>query len=145
MRNVDSIVQELADREAIRELARRYAHYVWQKEVRAAADLFTEDGVMDTGTQAPIQGREAIFATYSTVFAQSDFFPFVHNHVIDLDGDSARGTCYLDLRATQEGRRMIGFGVYEDAYVRVAGEWKFRSRSLRINELVPLREDPASR
>ncbi len=145
MKNVDSTLRELADREAIRELARRYAHYVWQKEVRAAADLFTEDGVMDTGDRTPLEGREAIFESYSAVFAQSDFFPFVHNHVIDLEGDSARGTCYLDLRATLEGRRMIGFGVYEDAYVRVTGGWKFRSRRLRITELIPLREDPASR
>ena len=47
--NIEAAVRELADGEAIRDLARRYAHYVWQKDVAAAIELFTEDGEMDTG------------------------------------------------------------------------------------------------
>jgi hypothetical protein len=60
--------------------------------------------------------------------------------VIDLAGDEASGICYLDLRAVQEGRSMIGSGYYEDRYRRVAGEWKFQSRKLQMDWLVPLDE-----
>jgi hypothetical protein len=31
--SIDVTVSELADKEAIRDLARRYAHCVWQKDV----------------------------------------------------------------------------------------------------------------
>ena len=46
----------LADADAIRDLARRYAHHVWQNELEALAGLFTEDGEMDPGI-APADSR----------------------------------------------------------------------------------------
>jgi ketosteroid isomerase-like protein len=138
--SIEAQVRELADREAIRDLARRYAHYVWQLDVRAAIALFTEDGEMDTGDGPPIAGRDALIGAYQAMLGDGGFQPFVHNHVIDLHGDEATGTCYLDLRATQDGRSMIGSGFYDDRYVRVDGEWRFRSRKLTMRHLVPLRE-----
>jgi hypothetical protein len=35
---------------------------------------------------------------------------------------------------------MIGSGYYDDRYVRVDGQWKFRSRKLTMCHFVPLRE-----
>ena len=136
----DRILRELADRETIRDLARRYAHYVWQKKIAAAVDLFSEDGEMDTGEAPPLRGRAALLEAYQRMLGDARFQPFVHNHVIDLAGDEASGICYLDLRAVQEGRSMIGSGYYEDRYRRVAGEWKFQSRKLQMDWLVPLDE-----
>lgn len=134
-------LRELLDREAIRDLANRYAHCVWTKDVQAIADLFAKDGVMDTGEGRPIAGRTALLKVYERVFAgTSDFLPFVHNHLIALGGDSATGVCYLDLRATSEGKSMVGAGRYDDRYARVAGEWKFASRRLTMRWLVPLEE-----
>lgn len=138
--SIEQLVRELADAEAIRDLARRYAHFVWQKDIPAAIDLFTEDGEMDTGDRPPIRGRQALLETYESVLGDGEFQPFVHNHVIDLDGESATGTCYLDLRATVDGESMIGAGIYRDRYARVGGEWKFRSRKLTMCYLVPLSE-----
>ena len=134
-RTGDETMRELADLEAIRELARRYAHYVWQKDAGGAIELFTDDAVMDTGDRPPIEGREALLESYATMFAVSSFRPFVHNHVIDLDGDRASGTCYLDLRAVTEADvAMTGFGFYEDHYARTASGWKFTSRRLEMVE-----------
>ena len=138
--SIEQVVRELADAEAIRDLARRYAHFVWQKDIPAAIDLFTEDGEMDTGDRPPIRGKQALLETYQGMLGDAEFQPFVHNHVIDLNGESATGTCYLDLRATVDGRSMIGAGVYRDRYARVGGEWKFRSRKLTMCYLVPLSE-----
>jgi ketosteroid isomerase-like protein len=138
--SIEQVVRELADAEAIRDLARRYAHFVWQKDIPAAIDLFTEDGEMDTGDRPPIRGRQALLETYQSILGDGAFQPFVHNHVIDLDGESATGTCYLDLRATVDGESMIGAGIYRDQYARVGGEWKFRSRRLTMCYLVPLSE-----
>ncbi len=133
-----AMLQELADREAIRDLVCRYAHHVWQKQGTAAALLFTEDGEMDTGAPPVLRGRAALLEAYERMLDDASFQPFVSNHVISLAGDEASGTCYLDLRATTDGRSMIGSGFYEDRYQRVDGEWKFRSRKLHMSWFVPL-------
>jgi ketosteroid isomerase-like protein len=133
----DTSTGALRDREEIRELAVRYAHCVWTKDVAALAGLFTDDGVMDTGSGDPLRGRDAVRDTYARVFARDDYFPFVHNHVIDLSGDEARGTCYLDLRAVVDGTRMTGFGTYDDWYVRTRDGWRFLSRTLSMTEFRP--------
>ncbi len=134
----EAMLQQLVDREAIRDLACRYAHHVWQKEGTAAALLFTEDGEMDTGEPPVLRGRAALLEAYERMLGDGNFQPFVSNHVISLAGDEASGTCYLDLRAVTDGRSMIGSGFYEDRYQRVDGEWKFRSRKLHLSWLVPL-------
>ena len=133
-------VRMLADKEAIRDLARLYAHHVWERDIAAVVDLFAEDGEMDTSLEAPIRGRAALLEAFQRLVGNADFQPFVHNHVIDLNGDTASGTCYVDLRATQEGRSMIGSGVYHDRYVRTAEGWKIQSRGLELRFLVPLDE-----
>jgi hypothetical protein len=137
---IEAQLLEIADRDAIRDLARRYAHHVWRTEVPEAIALFSQDGQMDTGEGQVIQGRQALLDSYGDMLGDAQFHPFVHNHVIELDGDTAAGTCYLDLRAVMEGRSMIGSGFYEDRYVRVEGEWKFQSRKLTMCYLVPITE-----
>jgi len=96
-------LRDLTDKEAIRDLARRYAHCVWQKDVDGAIALFTDDAEMDTGD-------------------------------IELHGDEAEGTCYLDLRSVVDGTAMTGHGFYKDRYLRVGDGWKFTYRLLNMVE-----------
>jgi ketosteroid isomerase-like protein len=137
---MEQTIRRLADEHAIRDLARRYAHFVWRKDVTGAIDLFAEDGEMDTGDRPPIRGKAALTESYKGMITGPDFLPFVHNHIVELNGDTATGTCYLDLRATVEGKSMIGAGSYDDEYVRTDGGWKFRSRKLTMDVFVPLSE-----
>jgi len=138
LNSLEKNIQRLADLEAIRDLARRYAHFVWQERSLDVVELFAADGVMDMGEDGAIEGRDNLRAVYSKkVGGEMMLHPFVHNHVIDLDGDEASGTCYLDLRCTREGESLMGSGYYEDGYVRVEGEWKFKSRKLTMCYLVP--------
>jgi uncharacterized protein (TIGR02246 family) len=132
--SLEDDVRALLDGDAIRDLVRRYAHHAWRGEAAGAAALFAEQGVMDTGDRPPLVGRDAILAEYTQAFGQSVFHPFVHNHVIEIDGDGATGTCYLDLRAVVDGQRMTGHGHYDDEYVREQGEWKFARRKLNLTE-----------
>ena len=135
----ENLLRELADRDAIRDLARYYAHYVWERDIPAIAALFAEDGEMDTPDLPTISGREAIIEAYGKMLTEDEFHPFVHNHVIELDGDVATGTCYLDLRCTVAGRDLLSSGVYDDRYVRVDGEWKFSYRKVTMCAFVPVR------
>jgi ketosteroid isomerase-like protein len=137
------VLRRLLDLEAIRDLARRYAHCIWQRDADGAAALFVEGGAMDTGDRPPLVGRDAIRDAYRAILPGSDLQPFVHDHLIELHGDRATGTCHLDLRMTRDGRRHLGAGSYEDLYVRAGNGWKFASRRLTMHFLVPYLEGPA--
>jgi ketosteroid isomerase-like protein len=131
MRDSEAL-QQLIDLEAIRNLARGYAHAVWQRDGAAAAALFADDGVMDAGDRPPMVGPDAIREVYDEIFAVQEFRPMIHNHMVDLDGDHATGTCYLDVRAVVDGVTMLGHGFYRDEYKRVGAEWKIAKRVLEM-------------
>ncbi len=131
-------VRKLMDLEEIRDLTRRYAHCVWNRDIDGAIDLFADDGVMDTGGQEPIKGRQRLLETYREMLGEAVFLPFVHNHLIEIDGDHATGICYLDLRSVVDGKSMVGAGRYDDVYERSESGWCFRSRKLSMNFFVPL-------
>ena len=134
-------IQAMLDREAIRDLACRYAHYVWQRDAAAIAELFTEDGLMETPDLPDITGppgdRRVLRARSSP---SMDLYPFVHNHVVDLDGDTATGTCYLDLRSRTDEHHIMAAGYYEDRYRRVDGRWLIAGRDLTMVSFFPIRE-----
>ena len=136
--DLETIVRELADKEAIRELTHRYVHHVWNQDPVATVALFAADGEMDTSLEAPIRGRPALLEAFTRLIEGADLQPYVHNHMIEIDGDRATGTCYIDLRSVQDGKSMMGSGYYTDRYVRIEGEWKFRSRALTLRHFVPL-------
>ena len=92
---------------------------------------------MDMGDRDPLVGRDALLASYEATFGASTFRPFVHNHVVDLDGDRATGTCYLELHCIVEGEAMKGYGYYDDEYERVGDGWKFRKRALEMVHYIP--------
>ena len=131
-------LQALLDREAIRELAVRYCHYMWQQDMRVVG-LYTDDG-----RYGQSGGRGQLEQMYAETFA-GDLapHPFAGNHVIDFDGpDHATGCCYNDLRITRDGIRTLTIGFWRDEYVRINGEWKFKERQFTAldNAQVP---DPA--
>ena len=129
---IEKDLRFLLDTEEIRNLARRYAHYVWQCDGVGASGLFAVDGVMDPGDRPAFEGRATIREAYVEIFAKSEFRPFVHNHVLDIQGDVATGTCYLDLKANVDDKLMVGWGYYDDDYVREDGQWLFERRRLTM-------------
>ena len=61
-KNTETVMQEVIDREAIRNLPLQYCHCVWQKDLDGYANLFTEDGSFSTDdpTLPKGQGRAAL-------------------------------------------------------------------------------------
>lgn len=133
-------IQAMLDREEIRDLANRYAHYVWQRDASAVADLFTDDGLMQTPDLPDLNGRREILENYTKIFSDIDLYPYVHNHVVDLEGDSATGTCYLDLRSRNDEHHIMAAGYYEDRYRRVDGRWLIAGRDLTLVSFFPIRK-----
>ena len=131
----DAALRELLERDAIRELARRYCHRVWQRDIRVI-ELFAADGRFGKA-----QGRDELLKFYTAAIdpAGSNPHPYVNNHVVDFQGpDRATGTAYSDIRLDDNGFRALNVGYWRDEYVRVAGEWKFKSRDYTMSYRVRL-------
>lgn len=134
----DQALSDLLDREAIRELPVRYCHYVRTRDL-AMVDLFADDGGFDmpssvTG-RADVggvwRGKAALTEVFKAGFERSDPWPFVHNHVVNLEGpDTASGFVYAEIRKGNENMRLVQIVVYEDHYVKERGRWKFKLRKL---------------
>jgi len=137
MKTLEARIQEIEDREAIRELTAMYCKCVVQGDVEGIVDLFTPDGVMESG-ETNVGGHEALLAMYRVAMSDLRPLPCVHNHIIEIDGDHARGTCTLELRGVSDGTSQIGAGHYEDEFQRLDGRWKFSHRNLILYHMVPL-------
>lgn len=124
-------LQEIADREEIRDLIATYAHRV--AHGLSNADLFTDDGVYihrRSRDDAPeeVRGREALDAHYVERPDQVGVAtPMIHNSLLSIDGDEARGICSIELRIWGTANLMAS-GYYQDRLRRENGRWKFVER-----------------
>ena len=139
----EASIQEVIDREAIRTLPVRYCHCVWQKDVDGWANLFSKDGAISaTDPSLPgAEGREALRKMISSGLDTAKPRPFIHNHVVELLGpDRGKGTCYVEVRLLRNGKKHYMTGWYDDEYVKIDGEWKFKSRRINIDSMSPVSE-----
>ena len=136
-------LQELIDRAQIEELtaiyAQRMAHGV------GVADLFTDDGAyINRGTPGvparEIRGRAMLDEYYGDRDMPEPPLPMLHNHLIEVDGDTARGLCSMELRLGTQGISMVGSGYYEDTFRRENGRWLFAERIFSYFHWVPLHQ-----
>jgi hypothetical protein len=127
---------ETAERLAIQELTARYAFYVDTFQIQPLMELWVQDGPVFDETQIGTgvhTGADAIRAFFvNGVFAQLDaVVHFTMNHILhELDDTKANGVCSVlvegDLKA---GGTLRATAYYKDAYEKVDGAWKFRSRT----------------
>jgi hypothetical protein len=139
-------VQELADREAIRELTAQYCRCVVRGDREGVVDLFTADASLEThfpagSGQADVatSGTPALLRAYDGIVGM-ELRPTVHNHIVELDGDRGRGFCSVEIRLKQAGVAYTGAGHYEDSFRRDGGRWRFERRELFIYHWVPLQK-----
>ena len=129
-----AMIQELADKEAIRELVLLYSRGVDRQDPALLRDLYTDDAT-DTHGNTFDGGKEA----YVDFLEQS--FPYMHysghhvcNHLISVDGDVAEGEVYAlawhvfpDAEGGQTEDLMLVR--YIDRYRRCDdGRWRFAQR-----------------
>jgi len=128
-------IQELLDRESIRDLAIKYAHHIWQGDIDGWVNLYAEDGAItsDHPDRPASRGHAQLRELAEAVVRDSRPRPFVHNHVIDLIGPyDATGTCYTEVHLSIEGERGLVVGLYHDRYVKIDNQWKFKERKSDI-------------
>ena len=141
-----SPIEELVEKEAIKELRIMYSHYFDGQQIDALVDLFTEDAVCEFGAVfgGDWVGREAIRARFLEFSSREPYaYSMLHsvtNPLIELlDENTAHGRWYLhDLRTTEDAENPLTlYGIYDDLYKKVDGRWLFHRT--RIDFLWPKR------
>ena len=147
MKTTEELVREIADREAIRDLADRYCDCIWRKDLDGLVKLFTEDGIFRVEgleIEAVARGRKQLRKMYEKSVAQLTPRLLIHGRIVDLlDGTRAKGRCYVEVFSANVGMERLGFGYYEDEYLKLKDTWRFASRRYFldvIDSTVPLRE-----
>jgi ketosteroid isomerase-like protein len=137
----EEMVEELWDREMIRELTYEYGLSIEAQDADRLMSLFVETGSVDFTSVGGkvITGHQAMKAFYETTWPLK-VKPFFTNHMIRITGDRAHGFCSLENRATRDGISLIGAGRLHDTYEKIAGSWKFATRRVEMFYLVPLSE-----
>lgn len=121
----------LEDIEAIKQLKYRYFRCLDCKEWGALAKCFTEDATAayDSGKYS-YDGRDAIMGFLEGALSSRDVVSLHQGHhpEISVDGDTAKGTWYLEdyLIFVKADTRLRGAGFYHDEYVKVGGQWRIK-------------------
>lgn len=143
-KTLEQKVQELADREEIRDLIATYAHRVAHGE--SIADLFTDDGVWtirrlpDEAVEV-VSGMKELVEHFKASAPEAEHpMPMIHNFLIKIDGDKGTGLNSNELRISVEGKSVIASGYYEDIYRKVNGHWRFARRDTTFFHWVPIQE-----
>lgn len=133
----------LDDIEAIRRLKGNYCLYVDQRDEEAWVSLFIEDAVWESDRFGTHRGRAAIRAFFRGI---PDFLSFavhyVTNPIIEVDGTTATGRWLLlePCTLTEGGQAVWGAGRYEEEYVKLGDEWKFKRIKLLSSFWTPLEQ-----
>ena len=128
---------EAAAREAIRELAARYAHCADRGHFDELVALFSPDGVLAIAGREPLAGRDAIRAFLGDTAASlagggapKRLFHHVASHTITVrDRTTASGAAYFFV-VTAAGPDH--WGRYGDRYIARDGVWLFAERRVRV-------------
>lgn len=128
-------IETLLAREEIRDLRHNFAWYLETSDPDALADLFWEDGVIDTGPWGKMVGQDAIRKGYGRAYKGQPQFTALHavtNGRIMVTGDKAEGTWYLLDHSLREpgNNALILVALYEETYEKRDGVWKYTSLTL---------------
>jgi uncharacterized protein (TIGR02246 family) len=121
---------------AIQKLIADYNHIVDAGDGEAFAQLFVEDGSLDTGFNV-VKGADELrdFAGVIPTMAPGARHT-VSNVSIDGDGDTATSRLYLQMHVTAGGAaetKLAISGIYEDTLARDGSTWKFVTRTLTVD------------
>ena len=136
------VLQQLVDREEIRDLVHRYCWAVDRGTLPEVMTLFHDpcDLVLVPGKR--YTGRAAVQKWYDGYMQNrmAVLRHLIHNQVMTIEGDTATSKSYFDAVGELKGESIVVAGFYEDTLRRMGGRWKFTEKVIRLDFLVPLQE-----
>jgi 3-phenylpropionate/cinnamic acid dioxygenase small subunit len=133
----DDRLEALVDRQTVVDLAVRYATALDTKDWSLLATCFVPDAVAIYSTRGRVEGypgiEEVCRGALGPLTASQHL---LGNHVVELDGDEGRASCYFQaqhvLTGTDGGDTYIVAGTYRDRVVRSPEGWKIAERQLTV-------------
>lgn len=140
--SLEQRVARLEDIDQIRKLKSEYHVLINDCRFSEFAELFTEDATVDMGymggEESSWHGRDEIAEKFSAIPQHlQQIKQFIHNHMIEVDGDTAIGWAFLEARYGSGGTSYNVAGKYEDTYRRVDGRWLFDTIQVSFYFTVP--------
>jgi ketosteroid isomerase-like protein len=135
--------QVVLDKDAIKEMVYKNYYPLDEGNVADFMEMFTEDATFDAGPFGSAEGKAAITEMIETLFDEEILFSrhMLHNPVVEVDGDEASGTWYLEMpMISGEGEALWLQGTYEHEFRRVDGEWKVSTFTFEPTYLTPYDE-----
>jgi hypothetical protein len=134
-----SLEQRIKTLEAIQaceELRSKYCWYAVRGDAQSIGKLFSEDCSFERPAQTPdgernwVHGRAALLEMQMAISKPLAVLPLAVNHVIDVQGDEATGTCAMQsaLSPVMGGVPIVCY--YIDKFGVRDGEWLFTQRRL---------------
>ena len=129
-------VQQLEDREEIRELLLAYGRALDSRDFVAFSDLFAEEEGEWVGGLGAAKGREAIFKLMDETIGHNrphtgpPSYHVFSNEQINVDGDRASATTkwIFVMQNDETSPRWVYLGHYDDTFIREDGRWRFLRR-----------------
>ena len=125
---------EKSDYQQIVELTHRYAWCVDMRDVDGMVALYTEDAIFDTSHIGlnDLRGHDGVRHFFNYIMKMTTANSHhISNHIINIDGNRATGTCYaIAMANTPSDEEIFATVHYDDVYVKVNGQWKFAQRRL---------------
>jgi len=147
---LEARIARLEDIESIRQLKHQYSVYCDHGyDADGMTSLFTEDAVWDSNKFGTYEGRDAIHGFIKEVGKEILFaLHYMNNELIEIapDGQTARGSWILLEPATMtradsdENDSVIITAEYDDEFVKVDGEWKFKRVKANFRTVANLHE-----
>ena len=143
--NTEQQLQQIADRQAIRNLVDQYAYCADTRDAQGQMALFTEDTsfvvFMDAKSSEPTQiinKRADLFPVFDNLNTYRATMHFNgQSTVLELNDDTATGIAYcIAHHQTITGgvqKLMIANIKYHDSFVKQNGKWFFAERMLMVD------------
>ncbi len=127
-------LESLADVQAVEHLQNAFGYYIDKWQWDDAASLFAQDATLEVGQRGVYVGRAHIRHSFELDGTQGLHQGEVNDHIqyqpvihLGADGASARARIrQIDVVGRFGGTALLGGGIQENEYVKVAGVWKFR-------------------
>lgn len=130
---LEARIRLLEDIEAIKKLKATYGYLADALNWQGMVNLFTDDAIADFGPMGRYEGKEELTKCLRDIaFPASPFTVHMfHNPIIEVRGEKATGEWYFEVPATHAPPNRVAraawmAGKYEEQYVKVGGEWKFK-------------------
>jgi len=139
LESLNQRLRKLEDIEDIRTLRMSYHKFINEGLFDRFGELYTDDAVVEFDYVAKAKGIKEVRELFLRIPKNVDFVKqFIHNHMIEVNGDTATGLAYLDARYASNGEALIVGARFSEKYRRTQAGWRISETILKLYFSVPL-------